>query len=167
MDGHSRTHARAAAGAARPKELRKRPCRMIPQIWIGKGGLGSARMSPCPGDGRIPSSLRPQGKAAMSDFHKMAMTLLVLWITASTTMTLANAQEPAISEGERRGLAGCLIKCADGDMKCNNRCISRFQTRGAWSDRARACIRSCRNGNQGATQQAADGIFGCSVNCVP
>jgi hypothetical protein len=102
----------------------------------------------------------------MLDLHKMAMLLLVLWI-AATTITLANAQEPAISEGERRGLAACLIKCPDGDMKCNNRCISRFQTRGAWSDRARACIRGCRNGYLGATQQAADGIFGCSLNCVP
>jgi hypothetical protein len=102
----------------------------------------------------------------MSDFHKTAMTLMGLWI-AALTMTLANAQEPAILEGERRGLSECLIKCADGDMKCNNRCISQFQTRGAWSDRARACIRSCRNGYQGPTQQAADRIFGCTVTCVP
>jgi hypothetical protein len=81
-------------------------------------------------------------------------------------MTPANSQEPAISEGERRGLAACLTKCPDGDMKCNNRCISQFQTRGAWSDRARACIRSCRNGYRGDTEQTADGIFGCSVSCV-
>jgi hypothetical protein len=67
-------------------------------------------------------------------------------------MTLANSQEPAISEGERRGLAACLAKCPDVDMKCNNRCISQFQTRGAWSDRARACIRSCRNGYRGGTE---------------
>jgi hypothetical protein len=93
--------------------------------------------------------------------------LLVLWIAAATTMTLVNAQEPTISEGKRRGLAACLIKCPDSDMKCNNRCISQFQTRGAWSDRARACIRGCRNGHQGATQLAADGIFGCSVSCLP
>jgi hypothetical protein len=103
----------------------------------------------------------------MLDFCRKAMFFLVLWITAATAMTLANAQEPAISEGERRGLAACLTKCPDGDMKCNNRCISQFQTRGAWSDRARACIRACRNGHWGGNQQATDGIFGCSVNCVP
>jgi len=106
-------------------------------------------------------------EAAMLDFHRIAMILLVLWITAATKTTHANAQEPAISEGERRGLAACLIKCPDGDMKCNNRCISQFQTRGAWSDRARACIRNCRNRYQGAAQQAANGILECSVNCVP
>jgi hypothetical protein len=103
----------------------------------------------------------------MLDFHRMAMFLLMLCILAATTMTLANAQEPAISEGERRALGACLANCPDGDMKCNNRCISQFQTRGAWSDRARACIRACRNGYRGGTQQAADGIFGCSVSCVP
>jgi hypothetical protein len=103
----------------------------------------------------------------MLDFHRMAMFLLVLWISVATTMPPAKAQEPAISEGERRGLAACLTKCPDGEMKCNNRCISQFQTRGAWSDRARACIRSCRNGYRGGTQQAADGIFACSVSCVP
>src|SRR3974390_1848231 len=112
-------------------------------------------------------SCRPKGRGRDVKPLQMAMTLLVLWITAAATMTLANAQEPAISEGERRGLAACLIKCPDGDMKCNNRCISQFQTRGAWSDRARACVRNCRNRNQGATQQAADGISGCSVTCVP
>ena len=105
--------------------------------------------------------------AAILDFHRITMILLALWITASTKTTLANAQEPAISEVERRGLAACLIKCPDGDMKCNNRCISQFQTRGAWSDRARACIRNCRDGHHGATPQAAEGIFDCSVNCVP
>ena len=103
----------------------------------------------------------------MLDYQRIAMFLSVLWITAATTMAFANAQEPAISEAERRGLAACLTKCPDGDMKCNNRCISQFQTRGAWSDQARACIRSCRNGYQGGTQQAADGILGCSVKCVP
>jgi hypothetical protein len=140
---------------------------MIPQIldWKGAWEAQESRRVLAAGE-RLPRVGRKE-KAAMSDFHKMAMTLLVLWIAASTTTTLANAQEPAISEGERRGLAGCLIKCVDGDMKCNNRCISQFQTRGAWSDRARACIRSCRNGYRGATQQAADGIFRCSVNCVP
>jgi coenzyme F420-reducing hydrogenase gamma subunit len=103
----------------------------------------------------------------MLDFHRKAMFLLMLSISAATTMTLANAQEPAISEGERRGLGACLAKCPDGDMKCDNRCISQFQTRGAWSDHARACIRACRNEYRGGTQQAADGIFGCSVSCVP
>jgi hypothetical protein len=81
----------------------------------------------------------PEGsreEAAMLDFHRMAMILLVLWITAATKTTHANAQEPAISEGERRGLAACLIKCPDGDMKCNNRCISQFQTRGL----ERSCV---------------------------
>ena len=105
--------------------------------------------------------------AAMSDAHKVAVLLLVLCNTVAATITLAKAQEPAISERERRGLAACLTKCPDGDMKCNNRCISQFQTRGAWSDRARACIRSCRNGHQGATRQAAEEISACSVNCVP
>jgi hypothetical protein len=105
--------------------------------------------------------------ATMFDLHKMAVLLWVFCNTAATTVTLSNAQEPAISERERRGLAECLTKCPDGDMKCNNRCISQFQTRGAWSDRARACIRNCRDGHHGATPQAAEGIFGCSVNCVP
>jgi hypothetical protein len=77
--------------------------------------------------------------ATMFDLHKMAVLLLVLCNTAATMVTLSNAQEPAISERERRGLAECLTKCPDGDMKCNNRCISQFQTRGAWSDRAFAC----------------------------
>jgi len=108
-----------------------------------------------------------QPPPGMLPFEQIAMILLVLWITAVTTMTLANAQEPAISEGERRGLAACLIKCPDGDMKCNNRCISQFQTRGAWSDRARACMRDCWKGYRGAARQAADEIFGCSVKCVP
>jgi hypothetical protein len=57
----------------------------------------------------------------------MAMFLLVLWITAATTVALSNAQEPAISERERRGLATCLTKCPDGDMKCNSRCIPNFK----------------------------------------
>jgi hypothetical protein len=109
----------------------------------------------------------PKEEALMSNFHKMAMLSLVLCLTATTTVTFSKAQEPEISEGERRGLAACLTKCPDGDMKCNNRCISQFQTRGAWSDRARACIRACRNGNQGASRQAVDGIFDCSVTCVP
>jgi hypothetical protein len=103
----------------------------------------------------------------MLDFHRMAMFLSVFVITAAITMTIANGQEPTISEGERRGLAACLAKCPVGDMKCSNRCISQFQTRGPWSDRARACIRRCGNGHQGSTQQATDSIFGCSLNCVP
>src|SRR5215475_10438305 len=116
----------------------------------------------------VGSMLRAITKGAtMLHPHKMAVLLLVLFQTTATTVTRSNAQEPAISEQERRGLAACLAKCPDGDMKCNNRCISQFQTRGAWSDRARACIRSCRNGHQGATRQAAEEIFACSVNCVP
>jgi hypothetical protein len=103
----------------------------------------------------------------MVDFHKVARILSVLWIAAATTMMCANAQEPLMSESERRGLAGCLIKCPDRDVKCYNLCLSKFQTRGPWSDRARACMRACRNGSQGATKDAADGIFACSVNCVP
>jgi hypothetical protein len=60
----------------------------------------------------------------------MAMFLSVFVITAAITMTIANGQEPTISESERRGLAACLAKCPVGDMKCSNRCISQFQTRG-------------------------------------
>src|SRR6516162_10058831 len=104
--------------------------------------------------GWLVSSCRPQGRGRDVKLLQIAIILLVL------SMTLANAQEPAISQGERRGLAACLTKCPDGDMKCNNRCISQFQTRGAWGDRARACIRDCRNRSQGATRQAANGIFG-------
>jgi hypothetical protein len=106
----------------------------------------------------------------MLDFHKMAAILSVLWITAATTMTLASAQEAALSEGERRGLGACLVKCPDGDKACNNRCISQSQTKGAWSDGARACIRGCRNGyqlSQVAAQQAANGIVSCIAGCLP
>jgi hypothetical protein len=38
------------------------------------------------------------------DFHKMAVTLSVLWITAATTMTLASAQDAALSQRQRNGL---------------------------------------------------------------
>ena len=61
----------------------------------------------------------------MFDFRKMAVSLSVLSITAATTTTLASAQEAALSEGERQGLAACLVKCPDGDKACNNRCIPR------------------------------------------
>jgi hypothetical protein len=64
----------------------------------------------------------------MLDFHKMVATLLVLSITAPTTP--ASAQEAALSEGERHGLAACLVKCPDGDKACVNRCMSKSQTRG-------------------------------------
>ena len=52
----------------------------------------------------------------MSDLHKIAVTTLsVLWIMAATTMPLATAQDAALSEEERHGLAACLVKCPDGD----------------------------------------------------
>ena len=74
----------------------------------------------------------------MLDFPKMAVILSVLWITAATTMTLASAQVAALSEGERRGLGACLVKCPDGDKACNNRCIPRFidspKNRLPWGD---------------------------------
>jgi hypothetical protein len=103
----------------------------------------------------------------MLDYHKMAVILSV--IIAATTMKLVSAQEAAFSEGERRGLAGCLVKCPDGDKGCNNRCISQAQTKGrVWSDDVRACIRGCRNGyqlSQAAAQKAANGILGCIAGC--
>jgi hypothetical protein len=107
----------------------------------------------------------------MLDFHKMAVTLSVLWITTAPTMTLASAQEAALSEGERRGLAACLVKCPDGDKACVNRCMSKSQTRGVvWSDATRACIRACRTGyqlSQVAAQQAANElIFDCVASCL-
>ena len=62
--------------------------------------------------------LQPITKGAtMLDLHKMAVLLWVLCNTAATTVTLSNAQEPAISERKRRGLAACLTKCPDGDIK--------------------------------------------------
>jgi hypothetical protein len=110
-------------------------------------------------------------EAVMLDFHKMTVTLSVLWITAATTMTLATAQEAALSEGERHGLAACLVKCPDGDKACVNRCMSKSQTRGVvWSDATRACIRVCRTGyqlSQVASQQATNElIFGCVAGCL-
>ena len=101
------------------------------------------------------------------DVHKMLVALSMLSIMATTT--LASAQEAALSEAERNGLAACLVKCPDGDKACSNRCISKSQTRGAWSDAARACIRSCRTGyqlSQGAGQKAANEISGCIAGCL-
>ncbi len=102
------------------------------------------------------------------DVHKMAVALSMLSIM--TTTTLASAQEAALSEGERHGLAACLLKCPDGDKACNNRCISKSQTRGVvWSDGVRACIRGCRNGYQlspVAAQKTADEIYGCIAGCL-
>src|SRR5712672_2745895 len=104
----------------------------------------------------------------MLDVHKMLVALSMLSIMATTT--LASAQEGALSEGERHGLAACLVKCPDGDKACNNRCISKSQTGGVvWSDGARACIRGCRNGyqlSQVAAQKAANEIFGCVAGCL-
>jgi hypothetical protein len=104
-------------------------------------------------------------------FHKMAVTSPVLWIMAATTMPLATAQEAALSEGERHGLAACLVKCPDGDKACVNRCMSKSQTKGVvWSDATRACIRACRTGHQlsqVAAQNAANElIFGCVASCL-
>ena len=154
-----------------PAGVARQPLPVVLPVPIGCGSFAPSTQTPPPKDlMRAGCWSYPAGRkeeAAMSDVHKVGMILLMLWMAAAATMTLANAQEPAMSEVERRGLAACLIKCPNGDAKCNNRCLSQFQTRGAWSDRARACIRACRNGFQGSTQQAADGILGCSVNCVP
>ena len=79
-----------------------------------------------------------QGRTVMFDFRKMAVSLSVLSITAATTTTLASAQEAALSEGERQGLAACLVKCPDGDKACNNRCISKSQTRASCGAMLRA-----------------------------
>src|ERR1700723_1369447 len=101
----------------------------------------------------------------MSFFHKMAVIFSVLWIAAATTMTPTRAQGAALSEGEQLALGACLVKCADGDQACNNRCISRSQINGrVWTDSVRTCIRGCRNGHQlspATAQAAADGILGC------
>ena len=107
----------------------------------------------------------------MLDFHEMAVTLSVLWITTAPTMTLASAQEAGLSEEERLGLAACLVKCPDGDKACVNRCMSKSQTGGVvWSDATRACIRACRTGfqpSQVAAQQAANALlFGCVASCL-
>ena len=97
----------------------------------------------------------------MPDFHKMAPVLSVLWIAAATNVTLATAQEATFSEGERFGLAACLVKCPDGDKVCVNRCMSKSQIKGvAWSDATRACIRACR------IQNAANEVFGCVSGCL-
>jgi hypothetical protein len=113
--------------------------------------------------------LPTQGGAVMLDVHKMAVILSVLWITAATTMTLASAQEAGFSEGELRGLTACLVKCPDGDMACNNRCISQAQTKGrVWSNDVRACIRGCRNGyqlSQVGPPMVADRVIGCIAGC--
>ena len=102
------------------------------------------------------------------DVHKMLVALSMLSIMATTT--LASAQEAALSEGERHGLAACLVKCPDGDKACTNRCISKSQTGGVvWSDGVRACIRGCRNGyqlSQVAAQKAANEIFACIASCL-
>jgi hypothetical protein len=106
----------------------------------------------------------------MLDFCKMAAIMAVLSIAAPTMTTLASAQEGALSEGGRHGLAACLVQCPDGNKACNNRCISKSQTRGVvWSDGVRACIRGCRNGyqlSQVAAQKAANEIFGCVAGCL-
>jgi hypothetical protein len=107
----------------------------------------------------------------MLDIHKMAVTLSVLSIAAATTTTLASAQEAALSEAERLGLAACLVKCPDGDKACVNRCMSKSQTRGVvWSDATRACIRGCRTGYQLSPVAdqggAANEIFGCVAGCL-
>jgi hypothetical protein len=106
----------------------------------------------------------------MLDFCKMAVILSVLSIAAAAMTTHASGQDGALSEGERQGLAACLTKCPDGNKACNNRCISKSQTRGVvWSDGARACIRGCRTGyqlSQLAAQKAANEIFVCVAGCL-
>ena len=103
------------------------------------------------------------------DVHKMVAALSMLSIMTMTT--LASAQDAALSERERHGLAACLAICRDGDKACVNRCMSKSQTRGVvWSDATRACIRGCRTGyqlSQVADQRAADElIFGCVAGCL-
>jgi len=99
----------------------------------------------------------------MANLRKITVsTLSVLWIMAATTLPPATAQQAALSEGERHGLAACLVKCADGDKVCVNRCMSQSQTKGiAWSDATRACIRACRI--QNADKEV---IFGCVSGCL-
>jgi hypothetical protein len=97
----------------------------------------------------------------MRDVHKIALVLLVLCVTAATSMTQAPAQQATFSDAERLGLGVCLAKCPDGDKACNNRCISQSQTRGrAWTDDVRVCIRDCRSKVSGA-----DGILSCMSGC--
>jgi hypothetical protein len=92
----------------------------------------------------------------MLNCRKIAAILSVLWIEAA-----ARAQDATFSEGERRGLAACLVKCPAGDKFCSNRCISQAQTKGrVWSDDVRACIRDCR-----AAQVPAAGVFDCVTGC--
>jgi hypothetical protein len=106
----------------------------------------------------------------MLDFRKIAVILSVLSIATPTMTTLASGQERALSEGERQGLAACLVKCPDGNKACNNRCISKSQTGGVvWSDGTRACIRGCPNGyqlSQVAAPKAANEILGCVAGCL-
>ena len=100
----------------------------------------------------------------MRDFHKIALVLLVLCVTAATSMTLASAQQATFTDAERAGLGVCLAKCPDGDKACNNRCISQSQTKGRiWSDDVRVCIRDCRGKFQGPA--ATDGIHSCLAGC--
>src|SRR5260221_5675438 len=98
----------------------------------------------------------------MADLHKIAVTALsAVWIMAATTLPLATAQEAALSEGERHGLAACLVKCPDGGKACINRCMSKSPIKGVvWSDATRACIRACRVQNS-----ANEGILGCASGC--
>ena len=97
----------------------------------------------------------------MLNCRKIAVGLSMLCIAATTTMTLARAQEATFSEGERLGLTSCLVKCPDGGAACNNRCISQAQTKGRmWSDEVRACIRGCR-----VAVQPSDVVLGCVTGC--
>ena len=97
----------------------------------------------------------------MRDFYKTALILLVLWMTAATSMTLAAAQQATFTDAERAGLGVCLAKCPDGDKACHNRCISQAQSKGrAWPDDVRVCIRDCRSKASGA-----DAILSCLSGC--
>jgi hypothetical protein len=102
-----------------------------------------------------------RGTAAMRDVHKMALVVLVLCVTAASSMTRASAQQATFTDAERAGLGVCLAKCPDGDKACNNRCISQSQSKGrAWPDDVRVCIRDCRIKASGA-----DGILSCISGC--
>ena len=97
----------------------------------------------------------------MRDVYKIALVLLVLCVTAATSMTLASAQQATFTDAEQAGLGVCLAKCRDGDKACNNRCISQSQTKGrAWPDDVRVCIRDCRSKASGA-----DAILSCLSGC--
>ena len=107
---------------------------------------------------------RPMRFRYFSRYRRTAsvVTLPVLWIVAATTVPLATAQDAVLSEGERHGLAACLVKCPDGDKACVNRCMSKSQTKGVvWSDATRACIRGCRIQNA-----ANEVIFSCVAGCL-